>query len=1154
MAGGWAVSADESGTERVGEGAINLNLRLDNYPSGKTGRPLRMRPGRRRLLIRAGLIVLLVLVVAVIGAAAVIASGPTEFGIVRQRVAAIIQRDLGDAYQVDVDKAVIEFDPVLGLTVRVDNIDVHDSTHQVVAHIPSTRLAIDPLALLEFRVEVKQIELSGPQISFARGDAGSIYLGSADTSVPAAVTKPAAVTPAEIDAADGGFPDIIAALYLMDRAIEPELEHAIETGFTRFAVINGDFTIVTNGQTRRFPGTDLNVDLDKTTSALQVTLATSGYGGRWTANIERDLDARSGSHVMSATFSQLTIADIFPSLGDQDGLISADIPLYGRANVSFDKDGAVTDASARLDFGAGIIRFGDNRDDNVLLDEATVKVHWDIASRQLVLDPSTFYFGETRGVVTGRIYPDGDVGDRRYRFEIESPGAVLAPSDSGLPPMVAQRIAVSGVADLKAKVLNVENAVIQSQDAAIAAAGSMDFGGVTPSLAMAATFSPMNVAQLKQMWVPLIAPGARRWVMQHVGDGHLDSGRFEAAIPAGVLWTSKRPTLPDDAMKLNMVVSDVSFTTFGDLPPIMHASGNITVSGSTVGIDVDKGEVHVPAGIVSVDNGAFAVPNTAKRPADGLVEVQLSGSAAALGEIADSDPIRALQRRNLSPTDLSGSGTANVSVRFPIRDGLTDADVDWKVVVKTEAASSKSPVEGRKVSDADLTLTVTPDDVAVYGKAKIDGAAADVSMSFPIGSAAAEGKPGDRRVRLLLDDEARKRFGVGLDEILSGTMTALVSDIPGGQHYELDLQKARVVLPGIGWTKGVGVPATLAFDVKPANGGGYAVDNLALSGDGFGFSGSALLDDTYNLESADISKLSLHPGDSISLKLTRGKTGYAISARGDSFDMRGMIGKIRDENDQVGGGLPDLALDARIDKLVGFNQEEVDGAALTLVSVGGQTQKLSFSGKLGNDPIALNFAVGPSGTDLNGSAADAGALLRFTNLYSRVDGGSVALTGHAERNAPLSGTLEVTSFDITNEPAIERVLQADPSQSSAANPERVHFDRMEAHFSRSDHVIAVEDALLAGATVGATFAGRYDLSSSQVDIAGTYLPAYALNNMFSRIPLLGLALGGGSQEGLFGVTFKISGPIAQPEVFFNPLSAVAPGIFRKIFEFQNPTQ
>jgi hypothetical protein len=74
-----------------------------------------------------------------------------------------------------------------------------------------------------------------------------------------------------------------------------------------------------------------------------------------------------------------------------------------------------------------------------------------------------------------------------------------------------------------------------------------------------------------------------------------------------------------------------------------------------------------------------------------------------------------------------------------------------------------------------------------------------------------------------------------------------------------------------------------------------------------------------------------------------------------------------------------------------------------------------------------------------------------------------------------------------------------------------------------------------------------------VDITGTYIPAYALNNLFSKIPIIGLALGGPG-EGLFGVTFRIAGPIASPEVFFNPLSAVAPGIFRKIFEFQRPTQ
>jgi hypothetical protein len=177
--------------------------------------------------------------------------------------------------------------------------------------------------------------------------------------------------------------------------------------------------------------------------------------------------------------------------------------------------------------------------------------------------------------------------------------------------------------------------------------------------------------------------------------------------------------------------------------------------------------------------------------------------------------------------------------------------------------------------------------------------------------------------------------------------------------------------------------------------------------------------------------------------------------------------------------------------------------------------------------------------------------LRFLDIYTRVSGGVMRVAGQAGKSGPLVGTLQVDGFDVQNEPAMERVVV---NNTDSFNPHSVHFDRMVARFRRTDRVLTIEDALLAGATVGATFSGRYELSSTELSITGTYLPAYAFNNLFSKIPILGLALGGGTREGLIGVTFKIEGPIAQPQVFFNPLSAVAPGIFRKIFEFQRPTQ
>jgi hypothetical protein len=607
-------------------------------------------------------------------------------------------------------------------------------------------------------------------------------------------------------------------------------------------------------------------------------------------------------------------------------------------------------------------------------------------------------------------------------------------------------------------------------------------------------------------------------------------------------------------MRLDMQLSGVSFTTFGELPPIVNASGNVVVTGATAGIDLESGEIRVRSGTVTVVNGAFAVPNTADRPAAGLIELQLAGSAEALGEISDAAPLLALQRSNLAPSDLSGSGTANVSVRLPLREGLTEADVDWRVVVNTENVASKAPVEGRVVSDANVALTVTPVEVAIYGEARIDGAIADVSMSIPIGAPGSATGGSDRRVRLLLDDEARKRFGVGLENVLSGSISALVSDTPDGrgQHYDLDLQRGRVVLPGLGWAKGVGVPATIAFDVRPDS-GGHVVENIVLQGDGFGFTGSARLDESYTLVSADIERMALRPGDSISLKLTRSSRGYAITARGTSFDLRGMMSHVRDRNEQA-GGFPDLAVDAQIDRLIGFNQEEVTGASLTLVSVGGETQKIAFSGKLGGADLALNYAVAPDGTTLSGSATDAGRLMRFTDLYTRMTGGVVRLSGTAGRSGPMLGALEVDGFDVLNEPAMERVVVNRGQASGEFNPGRVHFDRAVAQFRRTDRVIVIEDALVSGASVGATFSGRYDLPTAHITMTGTYLPAYAFNNLFGQIPVLGMIMGGGLREGLIGVTFKIDGPIAQPQVFFNPLSAIAPGIFRKIFEFQRPTQ
>jgi hypothetical protein len=84
-----------------------------------------------------------------------------------------------------------------------------------------------------------------------------------------------------------------------------------------------------------------------------------------------------------------------------------------------------------------------------------------------------------------------------------------------------------------------------------------------------------------------------------------------------------------------------------------------------------------------------------------------------------------------------------------------------------------------------------------------------------------------------------------------------------------------------------------------------------------------------------------------------------------------------------------------------------------------------------------------------------------------------------------------------------------------------------------------------GPLVGATVEGNIDYTRDDVHLRGTFVPFYGLNNMFGQIPIVGLFLGGGSKEGLVGITYEAVGPPGAPRITVNPVSAIAPGLLRK---------
>jgi hypothetical protein len=147
-----------------------------------------------------------------------------------------------------------------------------------------------------------------------------------------------------------------------------------------------------------------------------------------------------------------------------------------------------------------------------------------------------------------------------------------------------------------------------------------------------------------------------------------------------------------------------------------------------------------------------------------------------------------------------------------------------------------------------------------------------------------------------------------------------------------------------------------------------------------------------------------------------------------------------------------------------------------------------------------------------------------------------------------AGRATVTNFVLRDEPAFRQLVAAGQSGApgAAVDPSAVRFQKMTMAFERSAGVLDIRDAVIYNPNMGLTTEGRVNFARNEIDVSGTFVPAYSVNSVLNKIPLVGLILGGGQNEGVFGISYRVRGPLSGPQLTINPLSAIAPGILRKI--------
>jgi AsmA-like C-terminal region len=465
-----------------------------------------------------------------------------------------------------------------------------------------------------------------------------------------------------------------------------------------------------------------------------------------------------------------------------------------------------------------------------------------------------------------------------------------------------------------------------------------------------------------------------------------------------------------------------------------------------------------------------------------------------------------------------------------------------------------------RLEGATLAIAYDKGNLSIKGDGKMGGSQASIDVQQTR-------QGGEANVAFSLDEAARSKRGLSFGSQLTGAVP-LKATMPLGKsakpgiRIEADLTKAGVdqLIPG--WVKPAGRPGKLSFTL--VEGSGDEIRDLLLDSGPVQLRGTAMLSSDGGLEKAELTTFKLSPGDDMRAQIERSNGAYKVTVRGNVGDLR-PFAKAASSSPATGARNAaaqresrDMDLDLALNILTGYNDEAITNASVKASMRKDNIRQLDLKGRLGaTNIVARTVTLGNSNPVITLQSEDAGSLLRFVDVYRRMTGGSLVLQ-LATGDGPQAGLLTLHSFALNNEPALRRIIptqtQVVAGQDRAGNPQAVRVDvneitftKARIDFTRTAGRLDFKDAAIFGTQVGFTLGGYIDYARDRMDISGTFVPAYGLNNAFAQVPLFGPLLGGGQYEGLFAVNFRVSGQTDAPTLSVNPLSAVAPGFLRRLF-------
>ncbi len=882
------------------------------------------------------------------------------------------------------------------------------------------------------------------------------------------------------------------------------------------------------------------------------------------------LKGEGGINAVHLSIEELNVSP-FLSKWTREG--APNLGLYGTANLTLDVTRAGPDSPQpeltllltlpdAAFYGGGVA---------AQINKGELRAHYDFAADKIEVEKSIIEFPGARLPFSGGIID----GDRLDRKGIDHIGVelVIDQAISRTASMQERPQNFSGkiLADFDPEklILKSDNLFVTTASGLLGGSLSIDFGkeydprfdGDSPEISLALYSDRISTSAFKQLWPFWLGDKAREWAGDNLFAGSLRDLSISLYLPSGRLPVYPEPVfLEKNELQIDFSMRRGRINIAGDIPPLRDTVGKFHLEGRRLEVSIESGSAYFPSGrVVELKGGTLTLGDIYQPQLDTETDMKIAGPADAVGELATYRPIQALERIGFKPEDFSGYVTATLAAHFPLNvDEAGATEASWKAQLALDNVSISKPIGGKTISAVNGQLAIDPESAALDASVAVDGVPLQISMVEPLV------KDVDiKRRRTLsgtLDGPALAKLVPGLEDVVDGNVRMQVElQDEARQTVKADLTDAAVTIPWAGWTKGPGIPAKISFDTTK-NGDRFDISKFNFSGDGFGATGELSTGDK-GLTAIKFSRVKLAPGDAFSFSLRRSAHGYIINVKGKSADLRGVLYKVKSDGAGSGGKTPDVKVTAQLEKAIGFNNEIMQNVDFDFETVGGEPALLKLNAVSGGGQAVV---VSTQKDEANRrtieiTTSDAGALARFTGLYTYMYGGLLNQKVRYLGKGEWTGSVDIRRFDLLNEKRFEDLVSTRSGKDGKSLNEAVHknIDLQAQHFSRGNAQLSIKDGVFSvsrgvvrGEQVGATFQGIVRDKNGNMNMTGTFMPAYGLNRLFAELPLIGIILGNGRDKGLIGITFRLAGPISKPKLQINPLSIIAPGVFRGIFEFQ----